>query len=368
MAARLQADPNVLGRAVTLDDRSFTIVGVSPRGFWFTQAADAYVPLRPSGSMADNGFNTAMIARLKPGITVRRANAEMPAVMENFRRAHPDPNAVKDRAILLTPFQESLTENVRTTLWLLMGAVALLLVIACSNLGSLLLARLSARQKEIAVRLALGSGAGRLLRQFLVESMLLAVAGSAAGFLAAYWSFGALLALVPLDLPSSVPIRPDLPVLGFAAIVALAAGACSVCRLSSRRRAWICKKPRASGRSAELGGTAAGAECSGSRRSGAIGDAAGLRRTADSEPLPSEPGAPGLLAAWPAHVFDAASAGGYRTGPDPEFQAAVVERLRALPGVRAVAAVNVLPLTGQSNFPAQQEGNPEHSIGGMEIR
>ena len=77
-------------------------------------------------------------------------------MMENFRRAHPDPNAVKDRAILLTPFQESLTENVRTTLWLLLGAVALLLLIACSNLGSLLLARLSARQKEIAVRLALG--------------------------------------------------------------------------------------------------------------------------------------------------------------------------------------------------------------------
>ena len=140
---------------MTLDDRSFTIVGVAPPGFWFTQAADAYVPLRPSGSMSDNGFNTGMIARLKPGIPVRRANAEMPAVMENFRRAHPDPNAVKDRAILLTPFQESLTDNVRTTLWLLLGAVALLLLIACSNLGSLLLARLSARQKEMAVRLAL---------------------------------------------------------------------------------------------------------------------------------------------------------------------------------------------------------------------
>jgi putative ABC transport system permease protein len=364
------ADPKVVGKVVTVDDRNFTVVGVAPPGFWFTQAADAYLPLRPSGSMSDNGFNTGMIARLKPGVTVRQANAEMPAVMTNFRRAHPDPNAPKDRAILVTPLQESLTENVRTTLWLLLGAVALLLLIACSNLGSLLLARLSARQKEMAVRLALGSGAWRLLRQFLVESMLLAVAGSAAGFLAAYWSFDALLALVPLDLPSSAPIRPDLPVLAFAAAIALGAGALfSLPGLIGSARMDLHATLQVAGRSGSAG---ARQRARNVLVAGEVALSVMLLVSAallmqslyrlNRERLGFSP--QGLLTFWMPPLQ-----GGYRTGPDPSmFHNAVVERLQTLPGVRGVAAVNVLPLTGQSNFPAEHDGHPEHAIGGMEIR
>ncbi len=363
-------DPGVVGRAVTLDDRSFTIAGVLPARFWFPTAADAYVPLRPVGSADDNGFNTQMIARLKPGITARQANAEAIALMASFRRAHPDPNAVKDRVLPVTPYQESLTGNVRDNLLLLLGAVALLLLIACTNLGSLLLARLSARQREIAVRLALGSGRGRLLRQFLLESMLLALAGSAAGVLTAYWSLDGLLALVPFSLPSSAPISLETPVLAFAVAISLGAGMLfSLPAFLAASRVDVQETLKAAGR----------------------GSNSAARQRARSFLVVSEVALSVTLLVSAALLIQTVHRlrqerlgftpeglltfrlpppqGGYRTGTDPwSFESALIDRLRAVPGVHGVAAADTLPLNGTANFPAQQESNAEHSIGGMEIR
>jgi putative ABC transport system permease protein len=363
-------DPGVIGRIVSLDDTSFTVVGVLPSSFWSPQPADAFVPLRPTGNLGDRGTNTTMIARLKPGVTLQQAKAEMPAVMENFRRSRPDPDYSKDRTLALAPYQESLTgADIRANLWLLLGAVGLLLLIACSNLGGLLLARFAARQKEIAVRLALGSGAGRLLRQFLIESLLVAFAGSAAGVLGAYWSLDALLAVVPFDLISSDPIRLDWPVLAFAAGIALTAGAVfSAPALFAASRLDLQETLKAAGR----GNTGARQRTRSALVVAEVALSVTLLVSAalliqslyrlHGEQLGFTP--EGLMTFWTP-----APQGGHRTVANRvQFESDLAARLRAIPGVRDVAVVNVVPLTGQSNFPVQQDGVPAHSIGGMEVR
>ena len=176
------SDRGVLGRSITLDDASYTVVGVLPRGFWFPQAADAFVPLQPSGSLADSGANTEMVARLRPDRTLRQALSEMPSVTAGFRRAYPG-TAQNYLGLTVMPFQDFVVGDIRLNLVMLFGAVGLLLLIACSNLASLLLCRLAVREREIAARLSLGSSRGRLLQQFLIENLLLTFAGSLFGLL-----------------------------------------------------------------------------------------------------------------------------------------------------------------------------------------
>ncbi len=365
------ADPGVLGRVITLENTNYTVVGVLPRGFWFPQSADVFVPLRPAGGVSDKGANTEMIARLKPGVSLRQAEASMATVTESFRRAMAGDVLADYRGLTLIPYQEWLTGDVRLKLLLLFGAVVLLLLIACSNVASLLVARLAARQKEIAVRMALGSGSGRLLRQFLVENILLGVAGGLTGLLGAYWLLDGLVALMPFQLPASVPIRLDLPVLAFTFAIALGTGLVfSLAPLVAAARLDIQETLRAAGRSSGAGGTrqrtrsflvVSEVALSVTLLVGAALLIQSLYRL-HREPLGFSPR--GLITFW--------------TPPSPErrgkavelrnFEARLLERLRAMPGVRGVAAVNVLPLTNQNNFPTQREGHPEQSIGGMEIR
>jgi hypothetical protein len=214
------ADPNVLGRAVTLNDASFMIVGVLPYGFWFPQSADALVPLRPTGGLADMGMNTQVIARLKAGLSLRQAEAEMATVTESFRSALAVHVARDYRGLMMFPFHDWLVGDVRLNLLLLFGATALLLLIACSNLASLLLTRLAGRGREVALRLALGCSRRRLLRQFLFENLLLAGMGMLAGLLGAHGLLGGLVSLIPFDLPASAPIRVDMTVMAFALALA----------------------------------------------------------------------------------------------------------------------------------------------------
>ncbi len=362
------ADPQVLGRAVRLGDGSYTVAGVSPRGFWFPQSADAFVPLRPTGSLTDRGFNTEMIGRLKPGVSLRQAQAEIATLTEDFRRASADSHYT---GLTLIPYREWVVGDVQTKLLLLFGAAALLLLIACSNLASLLLARLAARQKEIAVRLALGGGAGRLLRQFFTENMLLGVAGGGAGLLGAHWLLGGLVAAIPFQLPASAPIRLDLPVLAFTFAIALGTGLVfSLSPFFSSSRLDVHETLKAFGRSTGTGGV--------------------RQRTRNLLVVSQVALSVTLLVAAALTIqslyrmsherlgFTPQGLITFRTPPTPErrrnaiaswnFEGALLERLRAVPGVRNVAAINVLPLTGQSNLPAEREGYPEQSIGGMEIR
>jgi putative ABC transport system permease protein len=364
------ADPEVLGRAVTLNEAGYTIVGVLPRDFWYPQAADAFVPLRSTGSAADQGSNTGMIARLKPGITPRQAEAEMRTLTEAFRRTNPD--AGRDyRGLTLVPYQDSLVGDVRLNLLLMFGAVGLLLLIACSNLASLLLARLETRQREIAVRLALGSGRGRLLRQFLIENMLLGIGGSFAGLLGAYWLLSGLLALIPFHLPASQPIRLDTPVLLFT----LAVGLCtallfSLAPLLTSSRIDVYDTLKSGGR---LSGTTPARQrtrgvlvVSEVALSVTLLVAAGLLIQSlyrlHQEPLGFNPR--GLITFWTPLTPERVGNKGARR----DFENTLLDRLRSIPGVSGVGAVNLLPLTDKGNFPAQRENHPENSIGGMEIR
>jgi putative ABC transport system permease protein len=363
------ADAQLIGRTIRLGETSYTVAGVTPRGFWFPETADVYVPLVTTGTAYDLGSNTGMIARLKPGVTLSRADAEMAALARDFRRDYPD-FGEKHRGLSVIPYQEWLVGDVRLKLLLLFGAVGLLLVIAVSNLASLLLARLEIRQREIAVRLALGSSAGRLLRQFLVENTLLGAAGSLAGLLGAYLSLDWMVSLIPFHLPASAPVRVDLTVLLFTAAVALGTGLLfSLAPLLSAARLDVHETLKAAGRSAGAGAlrsrvrgflVVSEVALSVTLLVGAALLGRSLYRM-HQERLGFEPR--GLV------TFSTPPARKYHEGSDYwRFESAVLAKLRLLPGVRSAAAVSALPLTSQSNLPAQQQGHPEHGIGGMEIR
>jgi predicted permease len=368
---QFRADPSVIGRAVTLDSESHTVVGVLPPGFWFPEKRDAFLPLRPNGGIGDTGLNTQVIARIKPELNLRQAQAEMATVFESYSRRYPDQVTRDERGVALIPYQDSLVGDVRLNLLFLFGAVGVLLLIACSNLASLLLARLAARQKEIALRLALGCSRGRLLGQFLVENLLVSFIGGLAGLLAAFWLLQAFVALIPFDLPASAPIRLDLPVLAFTLVIAVGTGlAFSLVPVLSSVRLDIQAALKAVGRS-----TTAGPARQRARSMLVTGEVAlsavllivaGLLMQSlyrmHQERLGFTP--QGLI------TFETPFASeGHRGDTElASFVRTLSERIQSLPGVQSVAAINVLPLDGQNNIPVQRAGHPEQSIGGMEYR
>jgi predicted permease len=365
------ADREVLGRAVTLDGRSHVIVGVLPPNLWFPESAEALVPLGNSRSLADAGTNTQLIARLQAGVSLRQAQAEMATVTENFRRAYPGDATREYRGLMVIPYHDWLAGNVRLNLLLLFGATGLLLLIACSNLVSLLLTRLSSRGKEIAVRLALGSSRSRLLRQFLVENLLLAGLGAAAGLFTAYGLLGGLVSFLPFHLPIAAPIQVDGVILAFTlAITVSTALLFTFVPLLSAAHLNLHDALKSVGRIAGFG--------SARQR---IRNVLVVGEVALSAMLLA--GA-GLLiqSLYRVHQerlgFTPQELITFQTPLAPErrqntadrlnFTRAMLERLQAAPGVRGVAATNVLPLTGWSNLPTQRHGHPDQSIGGMEIR
>ncbi len=363
------ADPAALGRTVTLDDTSYVVVGVLPRTFWFPQAADSFVALRPSGSMDDRGFNTSMIARVRGGTTLRQAQAEMPALSAAIRSAYPEQFKPGYQGLSFSPFQDSLAGDVRLNLLLLFGAVGLLLLIACSNLAGLLLARLTARRKEIALRLALGGERLRLLRQFLTENILLTSAGAIAGLATGRVLLDALMAAIPFELPSAEPVRLDATVLAFTFAIALATGlAFSIAPVFIASRLDLQDALKTGGRSS-----------------------GGVRQRARSVLVIAEVAVAVTLLVSASLLIQSLyrlhqerlgfTAEGLTTFSTPlavEHRRTAVDQLQyfdtlrtrfqELPGVSAVASANVLPLTGHSNLPAQREGHIENSIGGMEVR
>ncbi|HKS42899.1 MAG TPA: ABC transporter permease [Blastocatellia bacterium] len=214
-------DPNVIGKQAQVNGQSHTVVGILPPGFQFELPIDVLLPLRLAVDLRDNGQNTGVIARLKPGITREQAQAEMQQLLPAFLQAYPNHAKSSDRGIGLTSYQQTVVGDVGQTLWLLFGAVGFVLLIACANVANLLLARATARKGEMAIRIALGAGRGRLIRQWLTESWVLALAGSIAGLLIALWSLPALLALMPQELPRHQEIKLDYQAVMFAIGVSL---------------------------------------------------------------------------------------------------------------------------------------------------
>jgi putative ABC transport system permease protein len=217
---------SILGKTIILDDQTYTVTGILPPGFQIIAPADVILPFAPwaHGLPDDRNWHAGIIAigRLRKGVTLDQAQAEMNTIAARLDKQYPIYDT--GMGVNVVGLQESMVQNVRPALLVLLGAVGLVLLIACGNIANLLLARAATRHKEIAVRVALGAGRGRMVRQLLTESILLALMGGASGLLFARLIMTPLLDLAARTIPSVGKIGLDGEVLGFTLIVALLVG------------------------------------------------------------------------------------------------------------------------------------------------
>ncbi len=228
---RYGGDPQLIGRAVNYNGESYTVVGVLPANFdYYGQANannDLFLPLgqmtgEPYMQKRDSHPNLRVVARMKQGVTVERARVEMQAIAARLATQYPATNV--GVGVTLRSLLDDYVGDVRLTLWVLLGAVVLVLLIACANVANLLLARAAVRRREIAVRLALGAGRGRVVRQLLTESLLISLVGGACGALLAAWGVSLLTRFSPDDFPRLEDVRLDWRVLGFTLFVTALTG------------------------------------------------------------------------------------------------------------------------------------------------
>ena len=216
-------DPNVIGQKITISSRPRMIVGVMPRGFRFPEVSELWVPLAVTSKIytrTDHGLET--IARLKDGVTVAQAQTDMNNVAAHIEEQNPVTN--EGLRVTVTSLRDNLSGSYRDGLLILLGVVGFVLLVACVNVANLMLARATARQKEFALRAALGASRWRIMRQLLFESMLLAIVGGALGFVLSIWALHLLLTAIPIDLPFWMNFDLDFRVLGFTLAITLLTG------------------------------------------------------------------------------------------------------------------------------------------------
>jgi putative ABC transport system permease protein len=355
------ADKDVIGKTVMLNGQPLMIVGVMPPQFRFGSSTDLLVPMRAQrGSNVDP--NAEVVGRLKPGVSLQQAQAELKVIAEKYRAAFPREMQAEE-SVGAEPYQDLFTEGVAKYLWIFLGAVSLLLLIACANVANLQLSRATTRQREMAVRMALGASVGRIMRQLLTEGLVLAFIGGAAGLLVAVWGTELLTRLIPQDfLPRVAEISMDWRVLLFAFAASVLTGL-----LFGAAPAWQARKVdvnTALKESAGKGGTARG------RLRGALVVAevalslvllvsAGLLVRTFTNLLGVTPGFD------PHNVLTfQINLNGERynaTEKASAFYHDALERISHLPGVESAAVTNKLPLDWQFNLPIFLPDKPDQA-------
>jgi putative ABC transport system permease protein len=348
---RFGADPNVIGRSVELDGNTVSVVGVLPETFGFPENCDVWRPyvLTPKVRAQQGSWYLDVVGRLNPGATIEQAQAEIDAVTAQLLAQYPKRR--KDRGAWVIGLQQDLGNRVEDALWVLQGVVGVVLLVACANVANLLIASASGRRRELGIRASLGAGRGRLIRQMVTESVVVAIAGGAAGAALAVAGVRVLVANAPeFTLPAKVPIDVDLAALGFTIVVALATGL-----VAGIGPALLFSRPSAPSALTDDSGRVAGTGAAAQRwlRFGLVtlevalaivlvtGSALLIRSFAHIRN--QEPGfAPErLLTATitlPDRSYDSPAA-------QQQFWAALFERLHAMPGAIAVGGSTALPFS-----------------------
>jgi putative ABC transport system permease protein len=358
------AATDVVGRTLMLDGQAFSIIGVMPARFsakaWAVTDRDIWVPLAYTDerrAVRDN-HNDAVAARLKPGVSLAQAQAEMDAISQRLEREYPQANTGWGATVV--PLQELIVGDIRTTLVMLLAAVALVLLIACANVGNLLFARGLGRRKELAIRSALGAGRGRVFQQLLTEALVLATAGGAAGLLLARASLTASATLLADQVPRAEEISIDGRVLLFVAgasiVAAILAGALPALRAGRTGLNDALKE----------GGRSEGAVGIRTRRLLIVCEVAlsVVLLMAAGVMLRSLSALRNVDAGFDPHnvlTLQVQLPMRYRTAAlSTAFFDNALTRIRALPGVEAAAAIDSLPVQGGGSVqPIVHEGQPE---------
>jgi predicted permease len=363
---RFAADPAIIGRAINLNGRPYTVVGVAREGFanpFPGYAPQLWAPMAEMGPLTGGdlrGASSVYVAgRLKPGADIRQANADVMVLAAALTRQDP---ALREPIRLWVGHARGVTEELRGGATAMLGALQvvtlLVLLIACTNVANLLLARAAARRREIGIRLAIGASRGRLVRQLLTESVLLAMAGGALGLLLTSWLLAAATALIPADAPVFLDVSPDRRVLVFTLAVSLLAGVvfglAPALRASSPDMVTALKEDSVAPRRSRLRNALVGAQVAlcmvllavAALFLRSLGNASRIDPGFDPEPL----------LVMPVDL----RLGRYNDTTGPEFYRRLLESVRALPGVQAASLQQVMPLHGdnmETRFILEGEGD-----------
>jgi putative ABC transport system permease protein len=373
---RFGGSPALIGQTIQLNDGNYTVVGIMPDGFrGVSDQAEIWLPMMMVSSVRPTDYLRqrdqrwlSTVGRLKPGVTLAQAQTEMDAITRRIEQTYPDTN--RNRGARVTLLHERFFGGLQLMLWILLGAVVCVLLVACANVANLLLQRAAGRAPEMAVRLALGATPRRLIRQLLTESLLLALIGGALGVLLALWSVDFLIKLSPVTFPSFVHLTLDARVLGFSLLISVSTGALfGLAPALQAARPALNETLKAGGRNASGGlgrnrllGSLVVSEIA---LALALLIGAGLMLRSLQRLQAVDPGfnSERLLTMWVSLPLQR-----YRRDQLAAFSQQLRERLQALPGAQSVALASDLPLSGSTSAgPIELEGQPATS-GSGEIR